>query len=177
MVNARVYTKKLVNYTWRIGRIKGHTEANLVHDCDSGILALLVQLHHCGGNVAGRDNVLLFANSRLDDIDMIDVWNQADDQVMLGNFGVQSIVVQDIDRGRCGKFVVTRKFSSGLQSSTSCINQRKGQLISTRAFASTRVLFIVHVRHKNGDMAAAGKFVPTVTGMPALVKTSSVGSN
>lgn len=42
-------------------------DTNLVHDSDTGLLALLIKLHHGGADIAGGDNVLLGADSRLDD--------------------------------------------------------------------------------------------------------------
>ena len=40
-----------------------HTQADLVHDSDASILALLVELHHGGGDVARGDDMLLLADS------------------------------------------------------------------------------------------------------------------
>lgn len=41
-------------------------QTNLVHDGDTGLLALLIKLHHGGADIAGRDNVLLGADGGLD---------------------------------------------------------------------------------------------------------------
>lgn len=75
-----------------------NTETNLVHDGDSGILALLVQLHHGGGDIARGHNILLVSNSRLDDGGMEGIRNQADDQVVLGDLSIQSLGVGNVER-------------------------------------------------------------------------------
>lgn len=40
-------------------------DTDLVHNSDTGLLALLIKLHHSRANVAGCDNVLLGADSGL----------------------------------------------------------------------------------------------------------------
>ena len=42
-------------------------DTNLVHNSDAGLLALLIKLHHSRANIASCDNVLLSADSGLDD--------------------------------------------------------------------------------------------------------------
>lgn len=74
------------------------TNTNLVHDGNASILALLVELHHGGGDVAGSDDVLLLANGRLDDGSMVNVRDQADDEVVLRDLGVQGLVIVDVQR-------------------------------------------------------------------------------
>lgn len=83
----------------------GLTEADLVHDSDAGILALLVKLHHGRRDVAGGNDILLLADSGLDDGSVVSVWDQGDDEVVLGNLSVESLVVADIEsdgRGTLG---------------------------------------------------------------------------
>ena len=48
---------------------------------------------------------------------MKDVWDQADNQVMLADFSIEGIVVCDIEGDRCGKFVVAGKILRSLESS------------------------------------------------------------
>ena len=73
------------------------TKANLVHDGNSGILALLVKLHHGGRDVASGDDILLLADGRLDYGSVVRIGDQADDKVVLGNLSVQSLVVAHVE--------------------------------------------------------------------------------
>jgi len=57
------------------------TQADLVHDSDTGLLALLVELHHGGRHVGGGDDILLGADGRLDDGSVESVGDQGDDEV------------------------------------------------------------------------------------------------
>lgn len=134
---------------------KVNTKTNLVHDSDSSILGLLVQLHHGGGNVARGHNILLLSDRRLDDGSMEGVRNQADDQVMLGNLGIQSLGIGNIERNRCREL-----HASG---------QALGSLEGSACYLQP-----VSISYRSGKKIAS---LPTVTGMPASVKTSSVGPN
>ena len=72
-------------------------QTNLVHDGDTSLLALLIQLHHGGGDVAGRDDVLLLADGRLDDGGVECVGDERDDNVDLGNLGVEGLSIVDVE--------------------------------------------------------------------------------
>lgn len=72
---------------------KERTQADLVHDSDSGILALLVQLHHSGGDVASSDDILLLANGRLDDGGVESVRNERNDYVDLADLLIEGVAV------------------------------------------------------------------------------------
>lgn len=74
------------------------TKANLVHDGDAGLLGGLVQLHHGGRDVARGDDVLLGPDGGLDDGRVPGVGDQADDEVVLGDLGVEGRVVAGIER-------------------------------------------------------------------------------
>lgn len=73
-------------------------ETNLVHNRDASILCLLVELHHGGRHIAGSDDMLLLADSGLDDSGVEGIGDQADDEVMLGNLGVEGLFVGHIER-------------------------------------------------------------------------------
>lgn len=72
-------------------------QTNFIHDSDTSLLALLVELHHGRGHVGGGDNVLLGADSRLDDQGVEGVGDQGDSQVDLLHGLVQSGVIVDIE--------------------------------------------------------------------------------
>jgi len=76
--------------------------ANLVHDRDTGILGRLIKLHHGRGDVAGGNDILLLADGRLDDSSVVGVGNQADDEVILGNLSIQSLVVAHVESNGVG---------------------------------------------------------------------------
>jgi hypothetical protein len=70
---------------------------NLVHDGDTGLLCLCIKLHHRGRDVRGCDDILLLADSRLDDSSVVCVGNQADDDIDFGDFSIEGFVVVDIE--------------------------------------------------------------------------------
>lgn len=69
-------------------------QTDLVHDHDPGLLALVLERLHGRRDVAGGDDVLLVPDGRLDDGSVVDIRDQADDQVTL----LQSLV-QRLRRG------------------------------------------------------------------------------
>lgn len=73
------------------------TQANLIHDGDTGVLGLLVQLHHGRGYIARGNYVLLLADGGLDDCGMEGIGDQADNQVVLANLSIQCLVVGHIE--------------------------------------------------------------------------------
>lgn len=94
-------------------------KTDLVHDGDAGILALLVKLHHGGRDVAGGDNILLLSDGGLDDGGVEGVGDQADDEIMLGDLGVESLVVGDIERDGSSVLGTGRERFGRLESSAS----------------------------------------------------------
>lgn len=96
-------------------------KTDLVHDGDTGLLGLLVKLHHGGGDIAGGDDVLLLADGRLDDGRVESVGDQADDQIVLGDLGVESGIVGDIERDGGGVLNTGGQLLGRLESSASCI--------------------------------------------------------
>jgi hypothetical protein len=96
--------------------------ANLVHDCNSCILALLVQLHHSRGHIASSNHMLLQPNTTLDDSGVKDVSakakpsafrqsifsrtflrNERNHQIVLGDLSVQGFLVGNIKRDSTGE--------------------------------------------------------------------------
>lgn len=82
--------------------INSRVKANLVHDCDSGVLGSLIELQHSWGDIAGCDDVLLVADRRLDDLCVEDVWDEGDDKVVLSHDGVECSCVVDVDGDSLG---------------------------------------------------------------------------
>jgi hypothetical protein len=72
-------------------------KTDLVHDSDTSLLGGGIELHHGGRDVGGCDDILLLADGRLDDGGVECVGDQADDNVNLGDFSVEGLVVVDIE--------------------------------------------------------------------------------
>jgi hypothetical protein len=96
--------------------------ANLVHDCNSCVLALLVQLHHSRGHVASGNHMLLEPNATLDNsrvkgvpakakpsafrpstLSRILLRNERDHQIVLGDLSVEGLLVGYIEGDRTGE--------------------------------------------------------------------------
>ena len=77
-------------------------ETDLVHDGDARGLGLGVKLHHGGRDIAGGDDILLVADGRLDDGGVEGVGDQADDEIVLSNDGIEGAVVGHIERDGVG---------------------------------------------------------------------------
>lgn len=92
------------------------TQANLVHDCNASILALLVELHHGRRNIARGDDMLLLSDSRLDHSGVEGVGDQANDKVVFSDFGVQGLLIGNVERDGSGILDTGRKNFGGLQS-------------------------------------------------------------
>jgi hypothetical protein len=98
VVNAGIYGKSKVSIRHEThGFEKELTEANLVHDGDTGLLALLVELHHSGRDVGGGDDILLGADGRLDDGSVESVGNQGDGEVDSLHGLVESSIIADVE--------------------------------------------------------------------------------
>lgn len=76
------------------------THTNFVHHGDPCIFGLLVKLEHGRGNVTCSYDMLLVSYRGFDDCCMKGVWNQTDDQLVLGHRSVECIVVGNI-KGDC----------------------------------------------------------------------------
>ena len=77
-------------------------DTDLVHDGDASLLGSGVQLQHGRADVAGCDDMLLLADSRLDDLGMEGVGDQGDGEVVLGDSSVEGLYVVDIEGCRPG---------------------------------------------------------------------------
>ena len=69
-----------------------------MYHCYTGVLALLVQLHHCWRNVTSCDDVLLVSDRRLDDKIMKIVRNQGDEEAVHYNRSIECLFVRNIER-------------------------------------------------------------------------------
>jgi len=78
--------------------IDTRVQADLVHDDNSSLLNLFVELQHRWRNVAGSNNIGLALDCCLDDIRMVSVRDERDDKVVIRNRGFQSIGSGDIQR-------------------------------------------------------------------------------
>ena len=82
--------------------INAWVKANLVHNCNPCVLALLLQLQHGRRYVASGDHVLLFANRRLDDCGVKRVRNQRYNKVTSTDLSIEGRFVSDIERDWAG---------------------------------------------------------------------------
>lgn len=99
------------------------TYTNLVHDGNAGGLGLSIELHHSGRDVASGNDVLLLANSRLNDGGMEGIRDQADDKVMLGDLSIESLIVGDIEGDGGGVLDTLRELLSRGKSTAGCRTQ------------------------------------------------------
>lgn len=133
---------------------KKPTQADLIHDRDADVLALLVEFQHGRRNVACGDDMLFQPDGGLDDIDVEGVGDQADDQVMLRELGVQGLVVGNIERDGVCVLDTSRERLGGLEGPASCSRDVSGP---TAGFDSAR------------------ETIPTVTETPDSERMSRVG--
>lgn len=103
-------------------------EADLVHDGDAGLLGGGVQLQHGRADVAGGDDMLLLADGRLDDLGVEGVWDQGDDEVVLGDGGVEGLCVVDIEGGRLCALDAGGELLGGLEGPAGCREVGEGRL-------------------------------------------------
>ena len=92
----------LVNSLDGVEVVNARVEPNLVHDSHPRLLGLGVQLRHGRRHVARGNDMLLAADRRLDDLGVVGVGDQADGQIVLGDLGVQGLLVVDIERNGVG---------------------------------------------------------------------------
>lgn len=95
------------------------TQANLVHDSDTSLLALRVELLHSRRDIRGSDNILLSADSRLDNSGVESVGNQRDDQVDLLHGLVESSIITDIKGDSLGVLEISGEGLSTLKGTAS----------------------------------------------------------
>lgn len=68
-------------------------QTDLVHDCDTGVLGGLVQLHHGWGDIGCGYDVLLLCNRGFDDCGVVGVWDEGDDEVILADLLLKGVAV------------------------------------------------------------------------------------
>lgn len=88
----------LLNSLDSVKVINSWVQTDLVHNCDSCILALLIKLQHGWGDIRCGNDVLQLAYSRSDNGGMVRIWDQTDDQVVLCDLNVEGLLVADIER-------------------------------------------------------------------------------
>ena len=95
-------------------------QTNLVHDSDTSLLAVLVQLHHGRGDVRGRDNVLLGTDGRLDNQGVESVGDQGYGDIVLRESLVEGVVIADVEGDGCGVLEAFAELLGALEGSTGC---------------------------------------------------------
>lgn len=95
-------------------------EADLVHNGDAGLLGGTVELQHCRADVAGGDDMLLLTDGGLDDLGVEGVWDQGDDEVVLGDSSVEGLCVVDIESLRLGGLDAGGQVLGGLEGPAGC---------------------------------------------------------
>ena len=140
----------------RMKRSPNRIKTNLVHDGNASLLGRSIELQHGRADVAGRDDMLLVADSRLDDGGVVRVRDQADDKVMLGNLGVQGLLVVDIE-------------GDGV-----CVLDARGELLGC-CECPARWEGVSSMGIDPGRAYRVAGYTPTATWMPASLRMSSVG--
>lgn len=112
--------------------------------------------------------MLLLTDSRLDDGSVEGVGDQGDDKIVLGDLSVEGLVVGDIEGDGGGVLDALGELLSRGKSTAGCC---------TQAQMSAQ---IVHITVGGCRTIATVSFnstvdIPTVTGMPASLRTSRVG--
>ena len=79
--------------------VDSRVETDLVHDCDTSLDDFRLECLHSIRNVAGGNYVLLVSDSGLDDIGMVDVWDQGDDEVVLRHESIEGSFILDVELG------------------------------------------------------------------------------
>jgi hypothetical protein len=100
-------------------------KTNLVHDSDSGLLALLIELHHGGGDVGCGDDIGLGADGGLNDLGVECVGDQGDGDIGLLEGLVKGSIVVDIQSNGLGVLEARGELLSALKGTASYL--RRGQ--------------------------------------------------
>lgn len=105
-------------------------QTNLVHNCDPSLLALFIQLGHCGRDVRRGDDIRLRADSRLYDKHMEGVWDQGDNHVNLLESLVQGSSIVHVQGNGSGVLEAAAKFLGAFESSAGWVLTINDQLHS-----------------------------------------------
>lgn len=127
------------------------TQANLVHDSDTSLLALLVEFLHSRRDIRGGDNILLSANSRLDNSGVESVGDQRDDQVGLLHSLVQGSIIADIEGDGLGVLEARGKRLGTLKGTASCLSSNDQQdyfILSKAHRREWRMVLVVDLAEK-----------------------------
>ena len=103
----------------RVQVVDSGVKANLVHNDDASLLDLWLELLHRIRDVRGGDHVLLVLDGGLDDIDVVDVGDERDDKIVLGNQCVERGRVLDVD-------LLNLDLAAELRGKCFCVGERSG---------------------------------------------------
>jgi hypothetical protein len=98
-------------------------QTDLVHNNDSGVLGLLLESLHGGRNVRSGDNVLLVPDSALNNSSVVDVRNEGNHEVTVGDGGIEGSSIGNVNGDGLGTSEVGSHLLGGLESSASYYNQ------------------------------------------------------
>ena len=137
--------------------VNTRVNADLVHDSDARVLALLVKLQHGRRDVARGNDMLLLPDGTLDDGGVEGVGDKRDDQVVLGYLRVEGLVIIDIERDGMGVFNTLRELLGALKGPTGCrgVNRERPE---------SYIMYDV-----------SSKSLPMVTSTPFSLRMSRVG--
>jgi hypothetical protein len=94
-------------------------KTDLVHDSDAGLLALLIELHHGGGDVGCGDDIGLGADGGLDDQSVEGVGDQGDSDIGLLEGLVKGSIIVDIKSNGLGVLEARGELLSALEGTAS----------------------------------------------------------
>lgn len=77
--------------------VDARVKANFVHDNDPRFFGLLVKFTHCGGDIAGCDDMNLGLYRGLDDSRVVCVGDQRDNKIVRSNLTLKLARVVDVE--------------------------------------------------------------------------------
>jgi hypothetical protein len=86
----------LVDCLDRIQMVDTRVKTNFVHDNDTRFFGLLIKFKHCGGNIAGCDDMDLGLYCGLDDSRVVCIRDQRDDEIMCSDLSLEIAGVVDV---------------------------------------------------------------------------------
>lgn len=142
-----------VNEIDGIEMVDTRVKTNLVHDGNTGGLGLGVQLHHGRRNIRCGDNMLLSLDGGLDDIGVVDVGDQRNGDIVLGDGGLEGFGVVYIEADGLGVGIAASELLCRLESSASDgnVNAGLGEFFDARCGNEARAEKKGGLRHCRGD--------------------------
>lgn len=89
----------IVNRFDGIQMVDSWIESHFIENHDSSFFHCLLEIPHSIRDVRGSHDVLPVLDSTLDDRDMVDVWKQRNDEIMIPDESIERGLVLDITRG------------------------------------------------------------------------------